>query len=220
MTDPSPRASWREWRFAQLLVFTVATMLVVGFELKVAALLGQLLILNVVLVSSSMTEKRLKNFRPLLISCWLVNLVLQLGLFAPKGSGFALLANGASAMMLALCVVVILSYVLGSREVSADVLFGSVVAYLFIGIAFAQVYEVVQTIQPGSFGPSDTPYSPQELSYFSMVTIATLGYGDVLPRTQLTQVLAVLEAVVGQFYVAVLVAWLVSAYVRDQGARK
>jgi voltage-gated potassium channel len=45
-----------------------------------------------------------------------------------------------------------------------------------------------------------------------IVTIATLGYGDITPRLPLAQMLAVLEAVIGQFYVAVVIAWLVSAY--------
>ena len=48
------------------------------------------------------------------------------------------------------------------------------------------------------------------LSYFSFVTIATLGYGDIVPRLPVTQMLAILEAVIGQFYMAVVVAWLVS----------
>lgn len=222
MAVTRPQLSWwRDWRFAQLLVFTVAALLVIGLQLRLAPLLGQLVILNGVLVTSSMTDhRRQKHLRGVLIGSWVVNLVLQLGLLFPPGSGFALLPEAASAAMLVLLTALTLVYVLRSGEVTADTLFGAVVAYLFIGLMFAQIFALIQQANPGSFGPSESSYTPIQLWYFSMVTIATLGYGDILPRSPLTQVLAALEAVVGQFYVAVLVAWLVSAYVRDQGAQK
>jgi len=51
-----------------------------------------------------------------------------------------------------------------------------------------------------------------QLIYFSFVTIATLGCGDITPRLPFAQMLAALEAVVGQFYVAVIIAWLVSVH--------
>ena len=49
-------------------------------------------------------------------------------------------------------------------------------------------------------------------SHLSFVTIATLGYGDIMPRLPVTQTLAILEAVIGQFYMAGLIAWLVSVH--------
>lgn len=53
--------------------------------------------------------------------------------------------------------------------------------------------------------------------YFSL---ATLGYGDILPSSPFTQMLAVLEAVIGQFFMAVLVAWLVGMFIYDNFAGK
>ena len=213
--------SWRNWRFAQLLVVTIASILVAGLELgRAAALVGQVVILNAVLVASSTTDARSKRRRRYLLASWGINLVLQVGILAPKTSAFFLTADGAGAVMMGLCVWVIFLYVLRSQEITVDTIFASIVAYFLIALTFSRVYEIVQTVNPGSFGPSETAYTPLELAYFSLVTIATLGYGDILPRIPLTQVLAVLEAVVGQFYVAVLVAWLVSAYIRDQERRK
>ncbi len=52
--------------------------------------------------------------------------------------------------------------------------------------------------------------------YFSFVTLATLGYGDILPDSNLTRSVAILEAIIGQFYVAVIVAVLVSAFVSQR----
>lgn len=55
------------------------------------------------------------------------------------------------------------------------------------------------------------------MQYFSFVTLSTLGYGDILPMTPLTRILACLEAICGQFYLAVLVAGLVSVRVGQLG---
>jgi voltage-gated potassium channel len=52
-----------------------------------------------------------------------------------------------------------------------------------------------------------------EMVYFSLVTLATLGYGDILPSSPFTQMLAVLEAVIGQLFMTVLVAWLVGMFI-------
>jgi hypothetical protein len=51
-----------------------------------------------------------------------------------------------------------------------------------------------------------------QTTYFSFVTIATLGYGDITPHLPFSQMLVVCEAMFGQFYVAVVLAWLVSMY--------
>jgi hypothetical protein len=75
---------------------------------------------------------------------------------------------------------------------------------------------VLEQTWPASFGAvgaSDLPLS--RALYFSFVTIATLGYGDIVPKSEVAQGLAILEAVGGQMYLAVLVARLVSLYARQ-----
>jgi hypothetical protein len=59
-----------------------------------------------------------------------------------------------------------------------------------------------------------------QLTYFSFVTISTLGYGDITPTSTWTQSLTWMEAVAGQFYVTILVAWLVSALPRPRPAEQ
>jgi voltage-gated potassium channel len=54
------------------------------------------------------------------------------------------------------------------------------------------------------------------LQYYSFVTITTLGYGDTTPVTRAEKSFSVLEAVVGQLYVVVVIAWLVGNYVRQK----
>ena len=59
-----------------------------------------------------------------------------------------------------------------------------------------------------------------ELMYYSFVTITTLGYGDLTPLKPMVRTLAYLEAILGQFYVAVLVAWLVGMYLSGKNQNR
>ena len=61
--------------------------------------------------------------------------------------------------------------------------------------------------------------SASHFVYFSFVTLASLGYGDITPKTEIAQRLAIIEVIMGQFYVAIVVAYLVSVFiVRKTGA--
>jgi len=95
-------------------------------------------------------------------------------------------------------------------------LVGAVCVFLLIGVIWAIAYTLLELLAPGSFaGQAAGPPAGWDSGwlYFSFVTLTTLGYGDILPVSGLARTLAYMEAVVGQFYVAVLVASLVSAYV-------
>lgn len=73
---------------------------------------------------------------------------------------------------------------------------------------------------PGSFtGFSETLNQgwSNEWLYFSFVTMTTLGYGDLTPISATARTLAYLQAVFGQFYIAILVAGLVTAYITERG---
>jgi voltage-gated potassium channel len=68
---------------------------------------------------------------------------------------------------------------------------------------------------PGSFALPDKGFRGYflQFQYFSFITITTLGYGDIIPLTDKASTLAICEAVVGQIYMVVLVAWLVGMHV-------
>jgi Ion channel len=85
--------------------------------------------------------------------------------------------------------------------------------YLLAGLAFAVGYWVLDQTWPASFGlASGRHLDLPGAIYFSFVTIATLGYGDIVPVSEAARGLAILEAVGGQMYLAVLVARLVTLY--------
>ena len=87
--------------------------------------------------------------------------------------------------------------------------------YLLAALLWAFVYTFLELVDPASFNIDLG--QPQGyllvFQYFSFVTITTLGYGDISPVTEVAKAFAVLEAVVGQIYLVVVVAWLVGMYV-------
>jgi hypothetical protein len=106
------------------------------------------------------------------------------------------------------------------REVDTNMIFGAVVAYLLVAVAFAYVFEILETLQPGSFAGVPDGGHPRAqgnaLIYFSLVCLTTMGYGDILPVSDLSRPLAVLEGVFGTLYLAVMVARLVGIHSRGE----
>lgn len=101
---------------------------------------------------------------------------------------------------------------------------GAVSIYLLLGIGFGVLNMLLEVLMPGSFrglDPTGSGSSSIDLIYFSFVSLTTLGYGDIVPIRPLARAVAYMGAVTGQFYLAILVAGLVGAFV-SQGitARK
>lgn len=107
---------------------------------------------------------------------------------------------------------VILRRVLAHRTVTAETLLGAICAYVYLGIIFALFFALVDSIESAPFFAQGPASRPGQYTYFSFVTISTLGYGDLSPGTDLGQALAVVEAVTGSIYLVTLVARLVSMY--------
>jgi len=107
-------------------------------------------------------------------------------------------------------------HAMGVGPVNAERIFAVLDAYLLAGLIFGVCYWLLDQTWPASFGPGvASPLALSQAIYFSFVTIATLGYGDIVPVSDLARGLAILEAVSGQLYLVVLVARLVSLYARQ-----
>jgi len=104
-------------------------------------------------------------------------------------------------------------HALRAGVVDAEHIFAALDAYLLAGLIFAVCYWLLDQTWPASFGvASASDLDLARAIYFSFVTLATLGYGDIVPASDSTRGLAILEAVSGQMYLTVLVARLVSLY--------
>ena len=113
------------------------------------------------------------------------------------------------------CVLMIF-VLLSSKKVKSETIFAAVCGYLLIGIIWSFLYLIFWEIDPQSFHlpvPRDYEYKPWNLSiYFSFSTLTTLGYGDIFPINRWVMFLANMEAILGSFYMAIVVAKLVSLY--------
>lgn len=103
-----------------------------------------------------------------------------------------------------------LRFAMRGAKVGAEHLFAALSAYLLAGIYFGLLYWALEQIHSGTFSAND--FSRAGAIYFSFVTLATLGYGDIVPRADAARGLVIVEAVGGQLFLAVLVARLVSSY--------
>jgi len=131
-------------------------------------------------------------------------------------------------LFLAIIMVLVFRSLLHQPRVDSDTVLGGISVYLLMVVFFTVLFGLVEHLAPGSFevrGVAMTG-SPESLAadefwsvmiYFSMVTITTLGYGDVAPTQGAALILSSGEAVLGQLYVAVFIARLVALYTRSGG---
>ena len=132
---------------------------------------------------------------------------------------FFILASTFDILLLLSCLGTILSFIFESPRVTPDTIFAAVVAYLMIAFTFGLIYLLLFFLAPQSFNltPPTTVASIGLLQgtmlYYSLVIITTLGLGDIVPLTHLARLLTVLESMTGQFFVAILVAWLVGRFI-------
>jgi voltage-gated potassium channel Kch len=111
-------------------------------------------------------------------------------------------------------------YSLSSQRVRSEHLAAALSAYLLLGVCGGVVFAALSAIAPASMAVGGQP-APSGLGigtamYFSFVTLATLGYGDITPVSQVARGLATLEAIAGQLYLALLVARLVGLRSADR----
>jgi hypothetical protein len=125
-----------------------------------------------------------------------------------------------SAMFFTFLVVLILNNLCKEKKITADVIAGAICGYLLIGLMWANFFSVLEILQPGSFQVPDHLTTDSSIfTYYSYVTLTTLGFGDIVPMTNQARSLSVLESVVGPIYLAVVVARLVGMGI-SQSMRK
>jgi Ion channel len=117
----------------------------------------------------------------------------------------------ASLVAIGLMALVVLGQAFRRGAVNVHRIQGAVAAYLLLGLAWASAYELVAALAPGAFtGAQALAHDPQGWIYFSFVTLTTVGYGDVTPVHPAARSLAMMEALTGQLYPAILLARLVT----------
>jgi len=125
---------------------------------------------------------------------------------------------GMGLLSLLLFLAVVLGQTLRAGPVTFHRIQGAVASYLLLGVIWAHAYALLAQLRPAAFsGPVSAADGPRSFLYFSFVTLATVGYGDVLPVHPAARSLAMLEAVTGSLYLATVIARLVSLAVAPGG---
>ena len=102
------------------------------------------------------------------------------------------------------------------EQIDLNMIMGSICVYILVGISWSIFYFFESVIHPGAFNGIVDDLGKQRFSevlYYSYVTLSTLGYGDITPVTPIARTLAFLEALFGQFYIAILVASFVGMHI-------
>ena len=149
-----------------------------------------------------------------------------LGLFLP-GEWIQIAGYAFGIAFLGYIIIVAFEYLFSSDRVTANTIFAALCVYLLLGILWAIVYSLAEAIDPGSFNfsfedePGAMRFGGDESAfalYYSFVTMTTLGYGEIVPGTAPVRMLAALQALTGQMYLAVLVARLVAMHISHSSA--
>jgi Ion channel len=179
-------------------------------------ILAGLTFVPVIIATIRLSQKRL----------WVWPSILLMSVSAVFGLMSAFIADpllatikwGLFAAFFALTVVGLFSYLASARYVLRTHLYTAVSVYLLLGMTWFALYCAIDAAFPGSFqlGNNIVANRQSELLYFSLITLTTIGYGDVLPLNGEARMLAALEGVVGVLYVAITIAILVSAFKRQE----
>jgi ion channel len=121
-----------------------------------------------------------------------------------------------SSFFFALTIVRVMQRVLGLSSVTEDSLYGAGSVYLLIGLAWSTIYYVIWKNSPVAFFFDATRAHAAtgwpDFVYFSFTTLATVGFGDIVPVLPLVRSMVILEVITGVFFVAVIISKLVSLY--------
>jgi hypothetical protein len=171
----------------------------------------------VMLIFATYAVARGRRFLVISVALAVPVALLQVVSFLFDSDRLLLADSIASVVFLAYIAVQGLRYLFTVRQVTMDTIAASLCIYLLLALAWAAIYTITELLAPGSYVVSRQDAASggfvEEGSgvalYFSLVTISTLGYGDITPTTPVARLFAASQAVCGQLYLAVLVARLV-----------
>jgi hypothetical protein len=133
--------------------------------------------------------------------------------------GFSPIAIGFVVVWLAYAVSLVVAHLFRMERVNTNAILGAIVAYVLAAVAFSSCFELLERLQPHSFAGLPEGGTHHDtgvaLLYFSIVSITTMGYGDILPVSALARSLASLEGIFGTLYLAVMIARMVGLHRHD-----
>ena len=147
---------------------------------------------------------------PMLLSIWIGHFI--------EIQGLSITGSFSGIIFFIYLIITLLRHVFRQERINREVIFAAIVVYLLMGVLWAYVYGTIESIQPDSFSRIKDTMGDQRylFLYYSFVTLTTLGYGDISPITPVASAMAILEAIIGQLYLVVQIAWLVGLRVSQK----
>ena len=213
----------RHYSFQHLLVWMLVYIVAGPFieHLPYARIILSSFISLVLLLAVYTVNRRNKLFK-YLIALLVITLILFWMEIFKIVSFPRLVSRVLMAVYILMLVYAFTKYVYSAKRVDSRLISAALCLYLMIGTMWGVIFNIVELISPGSFKgallSTSAAYTDplQEFQYLSFVTLTTLGYGDILPQTQGAAALCQAEAIIGQFYMTVLVARLVGIQVSQK----
>jgi hypothetical protein len=143
--------------------------------------------------------------------------------FSPR-TDLAAAAEAARLVFLCYVLLIVVRHVVRHRVITFDTVAGAACAYMLIGWVWGELFMLVERWRPGSFViPSSWVTGPggdmrAALMYFSFATLTTVGYGDIHPSNPASGVLCASEALIGQLYLAIMIARMVGLQISQRNA--
>ncbi len=217
------RAAYERRRYA-ILFYSLLLTLGAGPLLQLLGLEGRLVELFVGLnLLAAVAPFRSPASRYFLLILLVVTGGLRLLAGRIESPGWEAALIGVWVVVALLAVAGTLRFSLSGDLVESEHVYAALGAYLLFGIFFGVLFCAVQRLDPNALAIAGADpaaaFSIPDGAYFSFVTLATLGYGDIVPRSDVARGLTILEAVAGQLYLAAMVARLVGLY-PPRGGRK
>jgi len=145
---------------------------------------------------------------------------LQIAAVASGRGGVLAASSILQVGLLSVAAFAVLRAVLSEREVGFRTILGAVSVYLVLAIQFAYLYVFVDRIQGGPFFANTPQLATGDYVFFSITTLTTTGYGNLVPAGQPGKMISGLEMFMGQLFVVTLIAGLVSLWVPGQRVRE
>jgi hypothetical protein len=212
----------RHDRYSLMLLISLIVFLILSAFVREHHVLGEgflLISMYVALVACTLELSQRKNWRlPGIILAAISMSVMLVHFVHPTRMSMA--ANWFFlAAFLGFISAALFSYLGLGGSVTSGRLYGLVSLYILLGVFYYAIFNLLETVHRHSFMETASSASNEvtrhSLLYLSLITLTTLGYGDIVPVTPAARMFAAFEAMTGVLYIAITVARLVSAYQKE-----
>jgi hypothetical protein len=209
-----PRESWRTRataRYGLVLALLVATflLLICGLTSNWArvATVALLCVTLLTALAASQVPVRIQHAARVVVALSLAISLVALGSHSDLGVASVAIVN---ALLVTVAPIAIASSIVRRRVIDGRAVLGALCIYVLLGLLWAFVYTATGAIANPPFFAQEAHATTSEYTYFSFITMTTVGYGDLSPATNIGRGCAAMEALIGQIYLVTIVALLVS----------